>query len=108
MPAIGFVTKREDGSYKGELTTLTIRTPLEILPVLQKQDDRHPDYRVYAADNVEIGTGRKKIGKSSEEPYIALSLATPEFGPKRLAANLGRAAGRDDDNVFAIIWNPED
>jgi uncharacterized protein (DUF736 family) len=41
MPAIGFVTKQEDGSYKGELITLTIKTPLEIRPVLQKGDDRH-------------------------------------------------------------------
>lgn len=108
MPAIGFVTKQKDGSYKGELTTLTIQTPLEIRPVLRKEDDRHPDFRVYAADNVEIGTARKKIGKNSDEEYIALSLAVPEFGPRRFTANLGRAAGHDDQNVFAIIWNPED
>ena len=38
----------------------------------------------------------------------SLSLGAPEFGPRRLYANLGRAAGQDDDNVFAIIWNPAD
>ncbi|MEX0344375.1 MAG: DUF736 domain-containing protein, partial [Rhizobiaceae bacterium] len=32
----------------------------------------------------------------------------PEFGPKKLYANLGKAAGQDDDNVFALIWNPRD
>lgn len=108
MPAIGIVTKQKDGSYRGELLTLTIQTPLEIRPVLRKKDDHHPDFRVYAADNVEIGTARKKIGKNSEQEYISLSLAVPEFGSKRLTANLGRAAGYDDQNVFAIIWNPED
>ena len=41
-------------------------------------------------------------------PYISLSLAAPEFGPRKLYANLGRAAGQDDDNVFAVIWNPAD
>ncbi|MFP5431753.1 MAG: DUF736 domain-containing protein, partial [Alphaproteobacteria bacterium] len=25
-----------------------------------------------------------------------------------LYANLGRAAGQDDDDAFAIIWNPAD
>jgi uncharacterized protein (DUF736 family) len=70
MPAIGFVKRQEDGSYKGELTTLTIRTSLEIQPVLQKGDDHHPDYRVYAADNVEIGIGRKKIGKAARRNIL--------------------------------------
>jgi hypothetical protein len=27
---------------------------------------------------------------------------------RRLYANLGCAAGQDDDNVFAVIWNPAD
>jgi uncharacterized protein (DUF736 family) len=39
---------------------------------------------------------------------VSLSLAAPEFGPRRLYANLGRAAGRDDEDSFAIIWNPAD
>ena len=37
---------------------------------------------------------------------MSLSLAAPEFGPRKLYANLGRAAGQDDDSVFALIWNP--
>ena len=40
--------------------------------------------------------------------YVLLSLAAPEFGARKLYANLGRAAGQDDDNVFAVIWNPAD
>ena len=32
----------------------------------------------------------------------------PEFGPRRLYANLGRAAGAEDDDTFALIWNPQD
>jgi uncharacterized protein (DUF736 family) len=107
MPAIGFVTKQTDGSYKGELRTLTIRTPIEIRPNLQKTNDRQPDFRVYAANNVEIGSARTKVGQDSQGEYVALQLATPEFGPRRLFANLGPTAGQDDKGVFAIIWNPE-
>ncbi|HEX3754694.1 MAG TPA: DUF736 domain-containing protein [Rhizomicrobium sp.] len=106
MVAIGYVTKQEDGSYKGELKTLTIRTALEIRPI-QKTNDRQPDFRIYAANNVEIGTARRKVGQGSQAEYIAVQLAAPEFGPRRLFANLGPAAGQDDENVFAVIWNPE-
>jgi uncharacterized protein (DUF736 family) len=108
MVAIGIVTKQKDGSYKGELMTLTIRTNIEIRPNLQKANDRQPDYRVYAANNVEIGTARKKVGKDSDGEHVAVALAAPEFGPKRLFATLGPAAGQDDTNVFEIIWNPEE
>jgi uncharacterized protein (DUF736 family) len=107
MVAIGFVTKQADGSYKGELKTLTIRTPIEIRPNPQKNNDRQPDFRVYAADKVEIGTARKRVGQDSQGEYVSVQLAIPEFGPKHLCANLGLAAGQDDKNVFAIIWNPE-
>ena len=44
----------------------------------------------------------------SGKSYVSLSLAAPEFGPRKLYANLGRAAGQDDDDVFALIWNPAD
>jgi uncharacterized protein (DUF736 family) len=108
MPAIGFVTKQHDGSYRGELKTLTIHTSIEIRPNPREPDDRQPDFRIYVSNNVEIGSARKKIGKGSEAEYIALSIAAPEFGPRTLKVNLGRAAGQENPNVFAMIWNPED
>jgi uncharacterized protein (DUF736 family) len=45
--------------------------------------------------------------RNAQAEYIAVQLAAPEFGPRRLFANLGPAAGQDDENVFAVIWNPE-
>ena len=33
----------------------------------------------------------------------------PDYrGGRPLYANLGRAAGQDDDDAFAVIWNPGD
>ncbi|HJZ30960.1 MAG TPA: DUF736 domain-containing protein, partial [Hyphomicrobiaceae bacterium] len=32
----------------------------------------------------------------------------PEFGAKTLYANLGRAAGNPDPDVYALIWSPQD
>jgi uncharacterized protein (DUF736 family) len=107
MTAIGHVTKNKDGSYKGQLKTLSFRAPIDILPNTAKNGDTQPDYRVYS-QAVEIGAGWTKKGKTSGEDYVSLSLADPAFGPKKLYANLGRAAGQDDENVFAVIWNPVD
>ena len=49
-----------------------------------------------------------KKGETSGKEYVSLSLAAPEFGPKKLYANLGKAAGQDDDSLYAVIWNPTD
>lgn len=106
MPAIGYVT-REGQGFKGQLKTLSIRTDIEIIPNARKSGDTQPDYRVSAA-GVEVGAGWVRRGEMSGKDYVSLSLAAPEFGPRRLYANLGRAAGQDDDDAFAIIWNPAD
>ena len=106
MPAIGHVTRHGD-SFKGQLRTLSIRAEIEIIPNRAKSSDAQPDYRV-TAGGIEIGAGWLRRGEVSGRDYISLSLAAPEFGPRRLYANLGRAAGQDDDDTFAIIWNPAD
>lgn len=107
MPAIGYVAKQSNGSFKGQLKTLSIRTEIEIVPNRSKSFETQPDYRV-SAGGVEVGAGWIRTGEVSGKDYVSLSLAAPEFGPRRLYANLGRAAGQDDDEAFAIIWNPND
>ena len=107
MPAIGYVTKQSSGGYKGQLKTLTIRVEIDIVPNAAKSAEAQPDFRVLT-QGVEIGAGWTRTGENSGRDYVSLSLAAPEFGPRRLYANLGRAAGQDDDDSFAIIWNPAD
>ncbi|WP_157219159.1 DUF736 domain-containing protein [Flavisphingomonas formosensis] len=106
MPAIGHVT-RDGNGFKGQLRTLSIRTEIEIHPNPRKTGEAQPDYRV-SAGGVEVGAGWVRRGEMSGRDYVSLSLAAPEFGPRRLYANLGRAAGSEDDDSFAIIWNPAD
>ncbi|MCA1197860.1 DUF736 family protein [Sphingomonas sp. R647] len=106
MAAIGYVTKAQDGSFKGSLKTLSIRADIEIVANDNKTSDSQPDYRV-TSDGVEIGAGWNRRSQSSGQDYVSLSLAAPEFGPRRLYANLGRAAGEAEDR-FAVIWNPAD
>jgi len=66
-----------------------------------------PDFRVFT-EGYEIGASWKRVGEISGRQYVSLSVAGPEFGPRTLYANLGRAADQDDDNVYALIWNPAD
>lgn len=105
MPAIGYVTRTDTGSFKGQLKTISIKVAIEIVPNVTKANDVQPDYRVLAGD-VEIGAAWNRRSETSGREYVSLSFAAPEFGPRRLYANLGRAAGSDDR--FAIIWNPAD
>ena len=107
MAAIGYVTKQENGGFKGQLKTLSIRADIDIVPNRSKSTENQPDFRVLA-QGVEIGAGWLRTGETSGKEYVSLSLATPEFGPRKLYANLGRAAGQDDPDVFAVIWNPAD
>lgn len=106
MPAIGHVTKQKDGSYKGDLKTLAISAPLSIVPNTNKTGDSQPDFKIFTHGNAEIGAAWIRTGRESGADYISLSLADPAFG--KLYANLGRAAGQDDPDVFAIIWNADD
>jgi uncharacterized protein (DUF736 family) len=107
MPAIGLVTKQKDGNFRGQLKTLSFRAPIDILLNPSKSSDSQLDYRVLSGD-VDVGAGWRKKAKTSGEAYISLSFADPAFGPKKLYANLGRAAGQDDDDLYAVIWNPID
>ena len=106
MPAIGHVTRTTNGSFKGQLKTVSIKADIQIVANNRKSGDVQPDYRVLAGD-VEIGAGWNRRSETSGRDYVSLSFAAPEFGPRRLYANLGRVVG-DGDNRFAIIWNPAD
>ena len=104
MPSIGRVQLRDDGSYVGYLATLSLRKNIELKPN-EKMHDSQPDFLVLAGD-VEVGAAWNKKGMASGNDYVSVSLAAPEFGDRTIYANLGRAAGSDDETDFALIWNP--
>jgi uncharacterized protein (DUF736 family) len=106
MATIGSVTRREDGRYEGELKTLSVRADITILPVGDKASPSQPDYRV-VSQGIEIGAGWIRTGQSSGKEYISLSISAPELGSNTLYANLGRAAGQTDPDIYALIWNPQ-
>ena len=106
MPSIGYVTANKNGGFKGQLKTLSLTADIEIVPNEHKAHENQPDYRVFSG-GIEVGAGWNRRSETTGRDYVSLSLAAPEFGPRRLYANLGRAAGGDEDS-FALIWNPAD
>ena len=74
MPAIGTVTRLEDGSFKGQLNTLSIKADVLIQPNDRKSADTQPEYRIYSG-NVEIGAGCMRRSEASGRDYVSLSLA---------------------------------
>ena len=106
MPTIGRVRQMSDGSYKGQLATLSIRENIQFIKN-RKTADAQPDFLIMA-NEVEIGAAWIRTAISSGKDYVSVSLAAPEFGNRTLYANLGRAAGSQDEDEFAIIWNPQD
>lgn len=106
MPAIGYVTKQPNGGFKGQLRTLAVRADIDMVPNRGKTGDQ-PDYRVLS-NGFELGGGWIRTGEVSQREYVRLAMSAPELGGRTLYANLGRAAGQDDDDAFAVIWNPGD
>ncbi|MEO0419458.1 MAG: DUF736 domain-containing protein [Pseudomonadota bacterium] len=104
--ALGYVTQTDKGGFEGTLATMSLKKRISILPNTAKQTDAQPDYRIYTEDRVEIGGGWNRIGRNSGREYVSLTFAAPEFGPSKVYANLGRAAGQEDEDVMAILWNP--
>ena len=105
MPSIGHVQRQNDGSFRGALKTLSVNAEIAIIPNRSKTGDQ-PDYRVLT-QGIEVGAGWIRTGETSGRDYVSLSIAAPEFGPRRLYANLGRVPGEADE-TFAVIWNPYD
>lgn len=102
--ALGYVTQRDTGDFEGVIS-MGLNAKIRIVPNDAKETEKQPDYRVFIANGGEIGGGWNRVGKASGKPYLSLTLAHPMIGPRRVYANLGRAAGRESGE-FAILWNP--
>jgi uncharacterized protein (DUF736 family) len=44
MTAIGYVTRNENGSYKGQLRTVSIRAEIDIIPNRDKTAETQPTF----------------------------------------------------------------
>jgi uncharacterized protein (DUF736 family) len=104
MATIATLTQKTDGSFEGQLTTLSVTAAIALVKNARKVKDNEPDYRIVSRKNgFELGAGWNRIAKSSGEEYISVSLSAPEFGT--IYGNVAPAPG-DDQSKKVIIWNP--
>lgn len=102
MATIGYVTRNDDGSYKGELLTLSLSIPLTLVPIEKTKKDA-PSWRIMSG-RAEVGAAWLNENAETGKTHISLTIDAPEL-PRKLNANLGPAPAQDDEDVFAIIWN---
>ncbi|MFK7943787.1 MAG: DUF736 domain-containing protein [Paracoccaceae bacterium] len=103
MATIGRVTRNtQDNSFEGFLKTMTIECGIRFVPIANPSP-KGPNWRIFTDNGFEVGAAWQKTAQSGQD-YISASFDGPEL-PSRLYANLGREAGQDDEDVFALIWN---
>ena len=96
MATIGTFTK-QDGSFAGSLTTLTVKAKVTISPV-EKTGEKAPDFRVYAG-KAEIGAAWSATSKEGNKPYLSVKLDDPSFASPILSRLVETA-----DKGHALVW----
>ncbi len=100
---IGTIRKTEDGSYRGNLKTLTVRAEIDIVPV-DNPGPNGPHFRIFAGTGFEAGAVWRKTSRTNGTTYLSFKLDAPEL-PQTLYGNLGRQPGQDDEDVLCLIWS---
>jgi uncharacterized protein (DUF736 family) len=95
MTIIGTFTK-QDSSFAGSLTTLTVKAKVTISPI-DKSGDKAPDFRVYAG-NAEIGAAWSATSKGGKA-YLSVELDDPSFA-KPIFCRLV-----ETDKGYALVWS---
>ena len=97
MATIGNFTKSGD-RYTGTVRTLTLNVKAQIAPA-EKENDKAPDYRVFAGA-VELGAAWRKTSSTGRE-YLSVKLDDPSL-PSPIYASLVEA---DGEGEFTLIWS---
>ena len=97
MATIGTFTKSEDGSLAGSIKTLTLNVKTAQFRPAPKDNDKAPDYRIFAG-STEFGAAWKKTSRENSD-YLSVKLDDPSF-PAPIFANLV-----DADDGYSLIWS---
>ena len=100
MATIGTFTKSNDGSsFVGTVKTVALNVKAKIAPV-EKDNDKAPDYRIYAGAT-EFGAAWKKTVRDSDREYLSVKLDDPSF-PAPIYATLIEVEGQEG---LQLIWS---
>lgn len=96
MATIGSFTASADG-YTGSIKTLTLNVKTAVLRPNEKNDEKAPDYRIFAGQT-EFGAAWKKTSRE-DRAYLSVKLDDPSF-PAPIYASLVEVEGG-----HSLIWS---
>lgn len=97
MAIIGAFAKQQDGSFRGYVKTLTLTLEGLIMRPSDRETDKAPDYRIFAA-RIEVGAAWKKVSRDNRD-YLSVKLDDPSF-PSAIYASLV-----DADEGYSLVWS---
>lgn len=97
MATIGAFAKFEDGSIRGDIKTLTLNVKAAQFRPSEKDNDKAPDYRIFAGQT-EFGAAWKKVSRDNRD-YLSVKLDDPSFAVPIYASLV------DADEGYALIWS---
>ena len=97
MATIGTFTKHEDGTVRGDIQTLTLNVKGAVFRPAEKDNDKAPDYRIFAGQT-EFGAAWKKTSRENRD-YLSVKLDDPSFASPIYASLV------DADDGYALIWS---
>ena len=97
MATIGTFTKSDTGDYNGAIKTLTLNVKQATLRKAEKDNDKAPDFRIFAGQT-EFGAAWKKTSRENRD-YLSVKLDDPSF-PAPIYASLV-----DADEGYSLIWS---
>ncbi|HYD44238.1 MAG TPA: DUF736 domain-containing protein [Phenylobacterium sp.] len=97
MATIGTFHQQDNGAYTGAIKTLTLNVKQAIFRPADKDNDKAPDFRVFAGAT-EFGAAWKKTSRENRD-YLSVKLDDPSF-PAPIYASLVEA-----EDGYSLIWS---
>jgi uncharacterized protein (DUF736 family) len=97
MATIGAFHKTESGEYTGSIRTLTLTVKAATFRPVETDNDKGPDFRVFAGQT-DIGAAWRKTSRDNND-YLSVKLDDPSFRAPIYASLV------DADDGYALIWS---
>jgi len=103
MATIGTFHKTESGDLTGAIKTLTLNVQKAQFRKSETDNDKAPDFRIFAGQT-EFGAAWRKTSRDGGREYLSVKLDDPSFsGP--IYASLVDAAETSDAVGYSLIWS---
>lgn len=102
MAQIGVFNKNSDGSYTGEIVTLTVQAKNVRIAAIERQLDGHSPSHLVTVGRAEIGAAWENKSADGVE-YLAVKLDDPSF-EAAIHANL---FDEMDGKSASLVWSRE-